>query len=112
MSKVILVPEVEPILADISVYSFIKTEPEDIVIQPDITPSELVKLFEVGDEVVCHRFIRNAEGIPVGEKYAGIVCHHGAEKKLRSALLTAKDSDSVWDIVSDLAKKLEGMNMS
>lgn len=110
MSKVILVPESFDNLSEISLSTIIKTKPKHIHYEPDITPSDLAEIVEPGDEVICHSFIRNAEGLLVGEDYANVICDHGVDKLLKGALLAIKDGDTVRDVIKELAKQLKELS--
>ena len=121
MKRVILVPEREESLDEISLAFVRRTsmenaeengeDPEEedpeVVFDTLLTdPLKLAKAIQSGDEVIAHRFLRNSDGNAIGEQCVGVICIHGIEKKLAKSLTKNGKTKTVFEIIEAFIKKL------
>lgn len=124
MKRVILVPEPQESLDEISLAfverasmenaeengEYSSEEEHEVVFNSLFSdPLKLVDAIEAGDEVIAHRFIRNSDGVAIGEQCAGVICIHGIEKELMNRLVEYGKTKTVFEIVDALAKELGSM---
>ncbi len=110
MAKVILVLDTDYCPQSVTFHRGLLENPSEYIVISSGTDEDrrmaLADKVAAGDEVIAYRFIRNDEGVAVGQHYAIIQCYHGIEKILKDRLLRANAQDKAYDIISVLARNL------